>query len=85
MRLFETYFTSFSAACKALADFAAFTARLKSYPDTIHGFFNKFLWLFRLQLDYFPIHNELAVSVMVEGLGILLCRIGPGLEDLQDE
>jgi hypothetical protein len=31
-----------SSGAKALADFAAFTARLKSFPDTIQEFFNKF-------------------------------------------
>src|SRR5665647_700057 len=40
---------------------------------------------FRLQLDHLAIHSEPAVSVMVDGLGILLRRIDPGLEHFKDE
>ena len=39
----------------------------------------------RLQLDDLAIHSEPAVSVMVDGLRILLRRIGPGLEHFKDE
>jgi hypothetical protein len=43
------------------------------------------LWHSRLQLDHFAIHGKPAVSVMVDGLRILLCGIGPGLEHFKDE
>src|SRR5271157_4471922 len=43
------------------------------------------LWHSRLQLDHLAIHSEPAVSVMVDGLRILLRRIDPGLEHFQDE
>ena len=39
----------------------------------------------RLQLDHLAIHSEPAVSVMVDGLRILLRRIDPGLEPFRDE
>src|ERR1035438_10276004 len=39
----------------------------------------------RFQLDHVAIHSEPAVSVMVDGFGILLRRIGPGLEHFKDE
>ena len=39
----------------------------------------------RLQLDHLAIHGEPAVSVMVDGLRILLRRIDPGLDNLKDE
>lgn len=39
----------------------------------------------RLQLDHLAIHSEPAVSVIVDGLRILLRRIGPGLEHFRDE
>jgi hypothetical protein len=39
----------------------------------------------RLQLDHLAIHSEPAVSVMVDGVRILLRRIGPGLEHFKDE
>jgi hypothetical protein len=39
----------------------------------------------RLQLDHLAIHSEPAVSVMVDGLRILLRRIDPGLENSRDE
>src|ERR1039458_1023671 len=39
----------------------------------------------RFNPDPFPVHNETAISVMMDGPGVFLRRIGPGLEDLQDE
>jgi hypothetical protein len=39
----------------------------------------------RLQLDHLAIHSKPAVSVMVDGLRILLRRIDPGLEPFRDE
>jgi hypothetical protein len=39
----------------------------------------------RLQLDHLAIHSEPAVSVMVDGLRILLRRIDPGPEHFRDE
>ena len=39
----------------------------------------------RLQLDHLAIHSKPAVSVVVNGLRILLCWVDPGLEDLQNE
>src|SRR5208282_2588937 len=43
------------------------------------------LWHSRLQLDHLAIHSEPAVSVMVDGLWILLSGIDPGLEHFKDE
>jgi hypothetical protein len=43
------------------------------------------LWHSRLQLDHLAIYSEAAVSVMVDGLRILLHRIGPRLEHFKDE
>ena len=43
------------------------------------------LWHSRLQLDHLAIHSEPATSAMVDGFGVLLRRIGPGLEHLKDE
>src|SRR5664280_408099 len=39
----------------------------------------------RPQLDHFAIHSEPAMSVMVDGLGILLRGVGPSLEYFKDE
>src|ERR1035441_6449055 len=39
----------------------------------------------RLQLDHFAVHCELAISVMVDGLRVLLHRISPGFDDFQYE
>jgi ketosteroid isomerase-like protein len=39
----------------------------------------------RWQVDDGPIHGERAVSAMMQGLGILLPRIDPRREDLEDE
>jgi hypothetical protein len=40
---------SFSTACKARIDMAAFAARLKSCPDTKPEFFTKFLVFDRMK------------------------------------
>jgi hypothetical protein len=43
------------------------------------------LWHSRLQLDHIAVDSKPAVSVMVDGLRILLRRIDPGLEHFKDE
>src|ERR1017187_4468495 len=39
----------------------------------------------RLQHDHFAVHGEHAISVMVDGLWLLLLRISPSLDHFQDE
>jgi hypothetical protein len=39
----------------------------------------------RSQLDGLAVDNEAAVTTVVNGFGILLCRIDPGFEHFQNE